>query len=294
MKFNKNLSIIHGYLCADGYVCTNLPHQKHKYYSIGLRNTNYTLLKDFQDRFYEIFKIKPKLIVGQRCRLYSKEIYYKLMENGPYHSHNWKYPDISKENARYWIRTFFDCEGWIIADKRKTRSVCLESINREQLPHIQEALKNFDINSKLYSRKNRKTSILTIPDKKSIINFEKEIGFLHPKKKERLKVCIKSFVNYNWNFDNLNVKIFMKEKSKFKKPYIIRIFSIIKKNLEKLSYLLKEKYNIESKIYKDKSGYGTIYYYLSIQKKDEVKKLISNNLLPKSIITRLNKTFISP
>lgn len=57
MEFNKNLSIIHGYLYGDGYVCTNLPHQKHKYYSIGLRNQNYVLLKDFQDILYQVFKI---------------------------------------------------------------------------------------------------------------------------------------------------------------------------------------------------------------------------------------------
>ena len=61
MKFDKNLSAIHGYLCADGYVCTNLPDQKHKYYSIGLRNTNITLLKDFESKFIKVFKIKPKL-----------------------------------------------------------------------------------------------------------------------------------------------------------------------------------------------------------------------------------------
>lgn len=111
MKFNKSLSIIHGYLCSDGYVCTNLPHQKKIYYSIGLRNTNYTLLKDFQNHFFKVFKVKPKLIRGQRCRIYSKEIYYKLMENGPYHSNNWSFPVLSKENSRHWLRTFFDCEG---------------------------------------------------------------------------------------------------------------------------------------------------------------------------------------
>jgi len=293
MRFNKNLSIIHGYLCADGYVSRNLPHQKHKYYSIGFRNKNYTLLKDFQDNFHKVFKVKPALIKNQRCRLYSKEIYYTLMENGPYHSNNWKYPNLSKENARYWLRAFFDCEGWIIVDKRKTRSICLESINQYQLPLIQKALKEFNINSKIYKRKNRTTSNITIPDKQSIINFKKEIGFLHPKKKEKLKKAIDSFIDYNWDFSNFNIKRFMKKKSKFRKPYFIVIFSIIKENLEKLSISLKEKYNIESKIYKNKNGYGTIYYYLAVQKRDEVRKVINNNLVSKTIVNKLNKSFIS-
>ena len=289
MNFNEDLSAVHGYLCADGYVCTNLPHQKHKYYSIGLRNTNYTLLKDFQNKFYSIFKIKPKLEKGQRCRLYSKEIYYKLMENGPYHSNNWRYPNLSKENSKYWLRAFFDCDGWVECNKRKSRMVCAESINREQLPFIQKSLKELNINSKIYPRKNRKTATLTIPDKISIINFEKEVGFLHPKKKKKLKKAINSFMNYNWNFSNIDIKKFMKKKSKLRKPYSIQIFSIIKKNLEEISAIIKDKYNIESKIYKDKNGYGNIYYILSVQKKDEIRKLIKNDLLKKEIIKKLTK-----
>jgi hypothetical protein len=48
MKFNNNLSAIHSYLCGDGYVIKNPKTQKHKYYHIGLRNTNQTLLRDFK------------------------------------------------------------------------------------------------------------------------------------------------------------------------------------------------------------------------------------------------------
>ncbi len=289
MNFNEDLSAVHGYLCADGYVCTNLPHQKHKYYSIGLRNTNYTLLKDFQDKFYKIFKIKPKLEKGQRCRLYSKEIYHKLMENGPYHSNNWKYPNLSRGNSKYWLRAFFDCEGWVECIGRKSRMICAESINREQLPFIQKSLKELNIKSKIYIRKNRNTSELKILDKNSIINFEKEIGFLHSKKRNKLKKAINSFMDYKWDLENIEFKPFFKKKAKLKKPYSIHLFSIIKDNLEKISKILKDKYNVESKIYKDKNGYGNIYYTLSVQKKDEIRKLIKNGLLKKEIIKKLAK-----
>lgn len=292
MKFNKNLSTIHGYLCADGYVSTNLPHQKHKYYSIGLRNTNYTLLKDFQKNFQILFRVKPKLIKGQRCIKYSKGLYHKLMENGPFHSNNWKFPNLSKENSRYWLRSFFDCEAWIISNKRKTRSVCLESINRKQLPNIQKALKKFNINSKIYNRKNRKTSILTIPDKGSIINFEKEIGFLHPHKKKKLRKAIGSFVNYDWNISKENIKKIFKEKAKINKPYIVKILSIKKENLEKISKLISDLFGIESKIYKNKNGFGNIYYYLSVQKKEYVKKIISIGLLKTSYKNKIIKNLL--
>ena len=293
MKFDKYLSTIHGYLCGDGYVSTNLPHQKHKYYSIGFRNTNFTLLKDFQDNFYQFFKIRTKLIKGQRCLLYSKELYFKLMEEGPYHSNNWKFPALSKENVKYWLRAFFDCEAWIIADQRKTRSICLESVRREKLPDIQQALKKFGINSKIYTHKNRTTSILTIPDKDSIVNFGKEIGFLHPEKNKKLCQAINSFVDYKWNFTNINLRRFIRKKAKIKKPYIIRIFSIEKANLEKLAKLIFDSFGIESKLYEDKNGFGNYYHYLSIHKKNEIKKMIENALLSRRDISKIEKAFKS-
>jgi hypothetical protein len=289
MKFNENISSIHAYLCADGYVCTNLPHQKHKYYSIGLRNINLNLLKDFQAKFNKEFKIKPKLIIGERCRLYSKEIYKKLMENGPYHSNNWTYPKISKENSKHWLRSFFDCEGWIINNKRKTRSICAESINQNGLYDIQKALERLNIRSTIYDRQNRDIYSLMILDKKSIIKFEKEINFFHPLKKERLRKAIESFVNYKWNISSYNIRKIMKQKSRLKKPNVIRIFSIIKSNLEKLSYLLNKEYDVESKIYKSVNGNRRVYYYLAIQKKSEIKKLISHNLLDDETIGKLAK-----
>ncbi len=292
MKFNKSLALIHGYLCADGYVCTNLPHQKHKYYSIGLRNTCDILLKDFQNNFYQVFKIKPKLISGQRCRIYSKKLYYQLMENGPYHSYTWKYPQMTKEESKYWLRAFFDCEGWVICDKRKSRSVRAESVNRDQLLNLQKALQNINIKSQIYYRKNRNTATISIDDKVSLITYAKQIGFLHPKKQKLLQNVLDSFVNYLWDFNEIDIEDLIKNKAKLKKPYTIRLFSIKKLNLGKLQKYLNMNYNVESKIYKDKNGLGNEYYYLSIHKKGEVKKLISNNLINPEIINNLRQTFI--
>ncbi len=64
MKFDQNLAAIHGYLCGDGYVIKNPNTQKHKYYHIGLRNTNDVLLKDFQQKFKAVFNIEPRITEG--------------------------------------------------------------------------------------------------------------------------------------------------------------------------------------------------------------------------------------
>ncbi|MBU0615564.1 MAG: LAGLIDADG family homing endonuclease [Nanoarchaeota archaeon] len=292
MKFDKDFSAIHGYLCSDGYVTSNLPTQKHKYYSIGLRNTNLTLLKDFQSKFYAIFGVNPKLIEGQRCRLYSKPLYYKLMENGPYHSNNWSYPDLDKENSRYWLRAFFDCEGWVISDRRHTRSICAETVNRDQLPRIKAALHKLGISSKIYTRKNRNTSILTIPDKKSICNFQEQISFLHPIKKEKLAKAISSFIDYDWDISEENIREVFYNKAKINLPYIIRIMSIKRDNLEKISNLITKLFNIESKIYKNKNGQGNIYYYLAIQKQGSVMQAIKIGLIKKEYSDIIIKNLI--
>ena len=74
MKFDTDLASVHGYLCADGYVIKNPETQKHKYYHIGLRNTNNILLEDFQKKFKKKFNIKPIITNEGRCKIQSKNI----------------------------------------------------------------------------------------------------------------------------------------------------------------------------------------------------------------------------
>jgi len=54
-----------------------------------------------------------------------------------------------------------------------------------------------------------------------------------------------------------------------------------------LRNVLKEKFDIESKIYKNKSGQGIEYYELAIQKKESVKKALNHGLLNKEQISRM-------
>lgn len=278
LKFNKNLAIIHSYLCADGYVVRNPPHQKNIYYHIGLRNTCDTLLEDFEKNFYEYFKIVPRRCKDGRSVVQNKATYYLLTENFSYYSREWTLPELDKENLSYWLRTFFDCEGWVIAKKAKSRLIGLDSVNHKGLRDVQNALKNFEIGSIINFPKNRDTHRLYIYGKENLIKFEKEIGFLHPNKKVKLRKAIETFVEYEWAFPEENLKEFiinlMKEKSRFKKIRkndAIRLVSIKDINFLKLRDYLLKLYNIESKIYKHTNN-STTYYELSIQKKAEVEK----------------------
>lgn len=274
MKFDKNLAAIHGYLCSDGYVIKNPDSQKHKYYYIGLRNQNDVLLSDFQEKFEAVFGIKPIITNEGRCKIQNKEIYELLTKEFSYYSYEWKLPELNKEQLSYWLRAFFDCEGWVENRTEKYRRLIrAESCNEKGILSIQEALGKFNINSYVQKRLNRTIWRLTICDRKSILMFNKNIGFLHPKKKTKLLEGVASYKNFHWiiptdkddlfSFIKLNGKIIECRNQ-------IRFSSIIRKNLIELRKALY-KHSVNSKLFGPWiSGTGSKYYCLIIKNYKEV------------------------
>ncbi|MFH0948915.1 MAG: LAGLIDADG family homing endonuclease [Candidatus Aenigmatarchaeota archaeon] len=273
MKFDKNLATIHGYLCADGYVIKNPKTQKHKYYHIGLRNTNDILLKDFQNRFKKVFNIKPIITNDGRCRIQSKEIFEKLTKKYSYYSHEWQLPKISKSKLKFWLRAFFDCEAWVECQEAKNRAIRIDCVNISGMKDIQNALINFGIKSSIKKR-NRPIWRLNICGLDDIKKFHKEIGFLHQDKNKLLEKAISSYKDYNWKIPqkkNELKKFINKQGKKRILRNEMRFFSIKKNNLVTLKNRLSQ-YGIDSKIYGPwKNSYGSLYYCLLL-KLDDVKK----------------------
>lgn len=272
MKFSEDMAAIHGYLCADGYVIKNPPSQKHKYYYIGLRNTNDVLLKDFQQRFHRDFGIKPIITNDGRCKIQNKEIFHILTENFTYYSNKWTMPKIPRRLLSAWLRSYFDCDGWVSVIKAKDRKIGLDSINRKGLFEIKKSLKeNFDINSSVKKRKTRDIWSMAICGKDDLEKFQKNIGFLHPKKASKLKEALNSYVNYRWEIPESRQDIikFVKNKGKFStKRKEIRICSILNINLKELKQGL-ELLGIKSTVLGPwKNNWGTSYYTLSIKEKE--------------------------
>ncbi|MEM5766056.1 MAG: LAGLIDADG family homing endonuclease [Candidatus Aenigmatarchaeota archaeon] len=114
MKFNQNLATIYGYLCTDGYVITNPPSQKHKYYCIGLRNKNEIILQDFQKNFEKAFGIKP-IKEKDRCKLQNKNLFLQLTKNfsfySVFYSDKWGMSKLSLEELKCRLRAYFDCDA---------------------------------------------------------------------------------------------------------------------------------------------------------------------------------------
>jgi hypothetical protein len=239
MKFNEDLAVIHAYLCADGYVVKNPPTQKHKYYVVGLRNTNLILLTDFQKRFQKIWGVKPRLVEGQRCQKNSKQIYEFLTRNfGSFYSWEWRMPDLSKNLSRAWLRTYFDCEGWVSIERRKSRLIGADCVNLSGLKQVKEALAKNGIRSKLKKISSRKICRLNIYGKDNLIKFKTNIGFYHPEKSIKLQQALDDYVIYDWDFpkDSAGLKGFvrtlMQQKAKIRHDNgVVRIVSIRKRTL---------------------------------------------------------------
>jgi len=279
MKFNKDLASIHGYLCADGYVVKNPKTQKHKYYRVGLRNTDLTLLKDFQKKTQKLFDCNSRIYRNERCDISSKEVYNFLTKDGTtYYSHHWRLPTLTKKQLAGWLRSYFDSDGWAHCRVAKDRHIGLDSVNKEGLYQIKDALEKFMISSKI--KKHRTLYRLHIFGKENLIKFQKEIGFLHPAKIRTLKKTINSYVDYNWNFPKNATKRneFVIALIKSKKPNSkrIRFFSIRIENLNMLSEILLNSFKIESKVYGPlKNGRGNLFFALTIHKKNSLHKIES-------------------
>lgn len=287
MKFDENLAAIHAYLCSDGYVIKNPPTQKNKYYYIGFRNTNLKLLKDFQTKFKKYFKITPRLNVGERCVVQKKELYEKLIKKfGSFYSREWQIPKLNKKLACIWLRSFFDCEGWVICKTHQNRHIGLDSVNKKGIEGIKKLLKNLGIDSKLKKRTDRDIFSLKIYGKDNLLMFHKKINFLHEDKKKLLNKVVNDFVDYYWKFPKNTEKIkkeikkIMKNKAKINSHNkIIRIISNKEDNLISLKKGLNNLFNIECRIGKRINGIGTIYFEMDINKKEEIKKIILNKLI---------------
>jgi hypothetical protein len=187
-----------------------------------------------------------------RCRIQNKELYKILTKRFSYYSAEWRMPCLNKGNLKFWLRAFFDCEGWVLIEKAKNRHIGLDSINGKGILQIQNALKRFRIASKLKKLEKRNIFRLHIYGKENLIKFQKEINFLHPAKKKKLKQAINSYVDYYWHFPESEDKIrsfvikLLKEKESNKR---VRVTSIKKENLVLLQKYLKQIFGINSKVY---------------------------------------------
>src|SRR3989338_1268288 len=243
MKFDKNLAAIHGYLCSDGYVIKNPDSQKHKYYYMGLRNTNKVLLSDFQKKFEASFGMEPIITNEGRCKIQNKEIYELLTQDFSFYSYEWELPELRKDSLSCWLRAFFDCEGWVENQPAKSRLIGADCCNETGLLSVREALKKFNIASEIKKKRGRNIWRLTICGIEDLKKFKEYINFLHPDKSQKLNEAISSYKDYCWAMpeDKKSLIKFIFQKGRLRKERNeIKFLSIKSKNITNLRKVLNK------------------------------------------------------
>ena len=179
----------------------------------------------------------------------------------------------------FWLRAYFDCDGWVAVTKAKDRKIGLDSINKAGIIWIQKILRNeFGINSKVSKRNNRNIYTLRICGKDDLLKYNNKIGFLHPRKKEKLNEALESYEVLIWTIPEEKSMLanFVLSKAKLRRSHHqIRICSMHKRNLTRLLDLLKKLFGINGKVFGPwTNSYGSSYFCLSL-KEDDMKKLDS-------------------
>ncbi len=277
MNFNSDLAAIHGYLCSDGYVITNPVYQKHRYYMIGLRNTEPILLIDFQTKFKRVFGISPIITNDGRCRISNKKIFLELTKEYSFYSDHWNPPKISGKKLSFWLKAYFDCDGWVAVTKAKDRKIGLDSINRKGITWIRRVLKTeFGITSTVSKRSNRSIYTLRICGKDDILKYKNKIGFLHPKKQGKLNEALGSYEVLVWTIpeEKSSLARFVLDKAKLRRSHHqVRICSIYKNNLLGLLRLLRKLFGIGGSVFGPwTNSYGSSYFCLTFRE-DDLEKL---------------------
>jgi hypothetical protein len=250
-----------------------------------LRNTEIALLSDFQSKFFRLFGIKPTITPAiDRAYISSKPIYFLLTNAfGSFYCNEWKFSNLfkSKKLKKAWLRAVFDCEAWVEVDKATNRRIGIEMVNLNGMKTIKQILNQFGIASILKPKKKGKIFRLEIFGKENLIRFQKEINFLHPKKKERLQNAIDSYINYKWVFPKehkLLIKFILRKlKGKSNKiPKVrVRVCSNMLVNLKKMKYNLNKLFGVASVVSKKRfNGNGVSYYELFINNRADVVKII--------------------
>ena len=191
-KLTKEKVAIHSYLCGDGWIAIRKS-KKAIHYEIRVAPDDAVLAEFIVDLFKKEFNIEPKIEIKKNyfcVRIKNKPACLSLLSLGPCGTYEWKIPkNLSKNLLVEWIKCFFDCESSVDV---KNKKISLKSVNFQGLLDIQDKLRLFNIDSRVYGpykQKNEKHTdygILLITGK-NIRRYQRLINFHHSGKSKKLE-----------------------------------------------------------------------------------------------------------
>lgn len=196
-KFNHLLlkARLCGFLAGDGTVKIRVENKRKNatHYEIYFYPDHPSLIKAYLEAFTELYGKKP-LVKNEgnyyRVRTQCKVTCLDLLKVCKFGVHSWTVPFNFLTNDKLkkeWLRAFFDCESYV-----GKKVVQLQSVNKKGLNQINNILKEFGIESKIYKykRKNKNWNInyiLCIMKEDARRAYLDKIGFNHDIKLTKLK-----------------------------------------------------------------------------------------------------------
>ena len=121
-------------------------------------------------------------------QIQNKKACIALLKLAKFGSLSWSIPKIIRNNkkiARFWLRAYFDCDGYVCK-----KYIQLQSVNEKGLREIAKLLKSWNIETKIYKyeRSNKKWNtnyLLNINKRHHCFKFLNSIGFNHELKLNR-------------------------------------------------------------------------------------------------------------
>ena len=218
MEFDKNylkinleitpeVARIHAHICGDGSFYTTTEKRspgtllKHKRRDI-IRTEHvieyYNEYSELRNEFKRDFKIafnRNILTKNKKIKVRGSKWIAEKLELTQKSSYNWYIPKFitnsSKTIISYWLRAFFDDEGYI-----NHKSIYLVVVNKKGIIQIQGLLKRLEIESILFKPRipnnpRHHTAYRIGILGPNVIKFYKLINFIHPRKNEKLKEIVK-------------------------------------------------------------------------------------------------------
>lgn len=189
----KLIAELCGFLAADGSVFIRKEKTGKSHYEFRFYPDHESVLKRFLYVFEQLYGVTPHAKnMGNYfyVQIQNKKACIDLLKLAKFGSLSWSIPKIIKNDkkiVRFWLRAYFDCDGYV-----SKKYIQLQSVNEKGLKEISKLLTNWNIGTKIYryERPNKNWNVnylLNINKKQDRLKFLKTIGFNHKVKLNKLK-----------------------------------------------------------------------------------------------------------
>lgn len=180
-----------GFIMGDGSITSRECNFKTHHHDIRFYPDDKVLAELFINDFKKLYLKKPS--IKEEANYYiihvsSRPAWEDLQNIAHFSSLNWNIPKSfkTKEESIEWVRSLFDCEGYV-----GKKVIQMQSVSKAGIYKIKNILNDWGISSSICVYKRKKNThninyILSITSKTNLFKFSKFVGFNHLRKRLKL------------------------------------------------------------------------------------------------------------